>query len=81
MHSAYDANLVSAGCPVKRKEKTYSGEILPTAGLISTLTRLRSGVFRSLFNAYAMTAFPPLYISVFPIRNPEEEHTCYAQRD
>jgi hypothetical protein len=46
--------------------KNYSGEILPTAGLISTLTKLRSGVLNSWFRAYAMTAFPPLIISISP---------------
>jgi hypothetical protein len=46
---------------------TYSGEILPFAGDISTLISDRSGLLSSSFSAKAMTAFPPLgRISMLP---------------
>lgn len=43
--------------------KTYSGEILPLAGDMSTEMSDRNGLFSSSLSARAMTAFPPLSVS------------------
>ena len=51
---------------IEEKAVTYSDDILPLAGDMSTEINDLSGLFSSLLRARAMTAFPPLELAVIP---------------
>lgn len=57
----YEANLCDASAAAApRLRSTHSGEIFPLAGDMSTLISDRKGLLRSLFNARAIAALPPM---------------------